>query len=43
MDRPRKLRRVVKFNTGTRVHRPKKGPGSYIRKKKSCTPNEDSL
>jgi len=43
MERPRKIRRVVKFNTGTRVHRPKKGPGSYIRKKRSGTSNRDSL
>jgi len=35
MKRSTKLRRVVKFNTGTRVHRPKKGTGSYIRKKKN--------
>ena len=35
MKRETKLRRVVKFNTGTRVHRPKKGAGSYIRKKKN--------
>jgi stalled ribosome alternative rescue factor ArfA len=35
MKRPTKTRRVVKFNTGTRVHRPKKGAGSYIRKKKN--------
>jgi len=35
MKRSTKIRRVVKFNTGTRVHRPKKGPGSYIRKKKN--------
>jgi len=34
MKKPTQLRRRVKFNTGTRVHRPKKGAGSYIRKKK---------
>jgi len=28
-----KIRRIIKFNTGTRVHRPKKGKGSYDRNK----------
>mgnify|MGYP003659467799 FL=1 len=35
MRKETKLRRRVEFNTGTRIHRPKKGPGSYIRKKKN--------
>ena len=29
----KKLRVIIKFNTGTRVHKPRKGKGSYIRKK----------
>ena len=30
----KKPRVIIRFNTGTRVHPPKKGKGSYIRKKK---------
>ena len=28
------VRTVVLFNTGTRVHKPKKGAGSYVRNNK---------
>jgi len=30
-----KPRVIIKFNTGSRVHKPKKGKGSYDRKKKN--------
>ena len=29
----KQARTIVNFNTGTRVHKPKKGKGSYTRKK----------
>ena len=31
----KKPRVIIRFNTGTRIHPPKKGKGSYIRKKKN--------
>ena len=30
----KRVRARVLFNTGTRVHKPRKGKGSYIRKEK---------
>lgn len=30
----KQVRTVIPFNTGTRIHKPKKGKGSYKRNKK---------
>ena len=34
MNTQTKPRAVVRWNTGTRVHKPKKGKGSYDRKRR---------
>ena len=34
-----KPRAIVRWNTGTRVHKPKKGKGSYDRKRRDIDTN----
>lgn len=42
-ERKPKIRRTVEWNTGERVHKPKKGKGSYDRKNnKNETKNNSS-